>query len=98
MIEDVPITTMGPLGKCLNDEYNHEQWEKFCSDFDFHKLTYKIPLQEATPEGKKPSMGTLWKIIFLRLHENNISVRISLTQIASLEISSLMTRFGLKQP
>lgn len=57
MIEDVPITTMGPLGKCLNDEYNHEQWEKFCSDFDFHKLTYKIPLQEATPEGKKTFYG-----------------------------------------
>lgn len=57
MIELVPITVMGPLGKCLNDEYSEEGWNNFCKNYDFHKLTYKIPLQKVTPEGKKTFYG-----------------------------------------
>lgn len=57
MIELVPITVMGPLGKCLNDEYSEEEWNNFCKNYDFHKLTYKIPLQKVTPEGKKTFYG-----------------------------------------
>lgn len=57
MVEDVPITVMGPLGKCLNQEYTEERWNEFCTDYDFHKLTYKIPLSLQTPEGKKTFYG-----------------------------------------
>lgn len=57
MIEDVPITVMGPLGKCLNQEYTEERWNEFCTNYDFHKLTYKIPLRLYTPEGKKTFYG-----------------------------------------
>lgn len=57
MVEQVPITVMGPLGKCLNDEYSEEGWNNFCKNYDFHKLTYKIPLQKVTPEGKKTFYG-----------------------------------------
>lgn len=57
MIEDVPITVMGPLGKCLNQEYTEERWNEFCTDYDFHKLTYKVPLSLYTPEGKKTFYG-----------------------------------------
>lgn len=53
MIEEVPITVMGPLGKCLNQEYTEERWEEFCTNYDFHKLTYKGSLNLRTPEGKK---------------------------------------------
>lgn len=48
---------MGPLGKCLNDEYSEEEWNDFCKNYDFHKLTYKIQLQKVTPEGKKTFYG-----------------------------------------
>ena len=57
MVEQVPITVMGPLGKCLNDEYSEEEWNDFCKNYDFHKLTYKIQLQKVTPEGKKTFYG-----------------------------------------
>ena len=58
MIEEIPITVMGPLGKCLNEEYTEEQWEKFCTDYElFHKLTYKITLHEKTLDGKKTFYG-----------------------------------------
>lgn len=57
MIEEVPITVMGPLGKCLNQEYTEEKWNEFCTNYDFHKLTYKIPLSLQTPEGKKTFYG-----------------------------------------
>ncbi len=53
MIENIPITKMGPLGKCLNDEYSDEKWEEFCTKYDFHKLTYKIPLSLTSPNGRK---------------------------------------------
>ena len=33
MIEEVPITVMGPLGKCLNQEYTEERWTEFCSNY-----------------------------------------------------------------
>lgn len=64
MIEQIPITVMGPLGKCLNDEYTEEAWQKFCTDYDFHKLTYKIPLQRKTPEGKKTFYGHIMEEFF----------------------------------
>lgn len=64
MIEQIPITVMGPLGKCLNDEYTEEAWQKFCTDYDFHKLTYKIPLQKKTPEGKKTFYGHIMEEFF----------------------------------
>lgn len=57
MIEEVPITVMGPLGKCLNEEFTEERWNEFCTEYDFHKLTYKIPLKPYTPEGKKTFYG-----------------------------------------
>ena len=53
MVEALPITAMGPLGKCMNEAYSAEKWDKHCTLYDFHKLTYKIPLQPTTPEGKK---------------------------------------------
>lgn len=61
MVEQVPITAMGPLGKCLNDEYSEEEWNDFCKNYDFHKLTYKIQLQKVTPEGKKTFYGHIWE-------------------------------------
>ena len=57
MVEEVPVTAMGPLGKCLNDEYVEGEWRRFCTDYDFHKLTYKIKLQRTTPEGKNTYYG-----------------------------------------
>nr|WP_262918831.1 capsular polysaccharide synthesis protein [Bacteroides sp. ET71] len=57
MVEEVPVTAMGPLGKCLNDEYVDGEWRRFCTDYDFHKLTYKIKLQRTTPEGKNTYYG-----------------------------------------
>ena len=48
---------MGPLGKCLNEEYTEERWKDFCTRYDFHKVTYKIPLQTTTPEGRKTFYG-----------------------------------------
>lgn len=57
MVDEVPVTVMGPLGKCLNDEYVEEEWERFCTDYDFHKLTYKLELHKTTPEGKKTYYG-----------------------------------------
>ncbi len=57
MIENVPYSEMGPLGKCLNDEYSDKKWEEFCTRYDFHKLTYKIPLRLTTAEGKKTYYG-----------------------------------------
>ena len=57
MIENVPITEMGPLGKYLNDEFTEDRWQEFCSRYNFHKVTYKIPLQSQTSEGKKTMYG-----------------------------------------
>ena len=57
MIEKVPITEMGPLGKCLNEEFAEEKWNEFCTRYDFHKVTYKIPLHKTTAEGKKTYYG-----------------------------------------
>lgn len=57
MVDEVPVTVMGPLGKCLKDEYVEEEWERFCTDYDFHKLTYKLELHKTTPEGKKTYYG-----------------------------------------
>ena len=57
MVDEVPVTVMGPLGKCLNDEYVEEEWERFCTDYDFYKLTYKLELHKTTPEGKKTYYG-----------------------------------------
>ncbi|WP_455672359.1 capsular polysaccharide synthesis protein [Phocaeicola sp.] len=64
MIEEVPITVMGPLGKCLNQEYTEEKWNEFCTNHDFHKLTYKIPLHLTTPEGKKTFYGHIMENYF----------------------------------
>ncbi|MCD8318294.1 MAG: capsular polysaccharide synthesis protein [Paraprevotella sp.] len=57
LIERLPITEMGPLGKCLNEEYTPERWQEFCTRDDFHKVTYKIPLSRTTPEGKPTFYG-----------------------------------------
>lgn len=57
MIEEVPITVMGPLGKCLNEEYTEKKWREFCTDYDFHKLTYKMDLKTHTPTGQKTFYG-----------------------------------------
>lgn len=57
MIEEIPISEMGPLGKYLNDEFSEVKWEEFCMRYDFHKLTYKKPLRKATAEGKKTYYG-----------------------------------------
>lgn len=57
MIEEVPISAMGRMGKCLNEPYTEERWEEFCTVYDFHKLTYKIPLHLRTPEGDKTFYG-----------------------------------------
>ena len=57
MVEKIPITEMGPMGKHLNDEFTEEKWQEACTRYDFHKLTYKIPLRKTTPEGKKTFYG-----------------------------------------
>lgn len=64
MIEELPITKMGPLGKCLNEEYTDEKWNEFCTLYDFHKVTYKIPLKRATPGGKKTFYGHIMETYF----------------------------------
>lgn len=62
MIENLPITIMGPLGKCLNEEYTEEKWKEFCTLYDFHKVTYKIPLNRTTENGKKTFYGHILEI------------------------------------
>lgn len=57
MVEAVPITVMGPLGKRLNEPYSPEAWEAYCTDYDFHKLTYKITLNTHTPDGRLTNYG-----------------------------------------
>ncbi len=57
MIEDMPFSEMGPLGKCLNEEYTEEKWEEFCTRYNFHKVTQKIELRKTTPEGQKTFYG-----------------------------------------
>lgn len=64
MIEEIPMTEMGPLGKCLNEEYSDERWNEFCTRYDFHKVTYKIPLQLRTPQGKKTFYGHIMETYF----------------------------------
>lgn len=57
MIEKTPISVMGPLGKCMNDEYIPEEWNAYCNNYNFHKLTYKIPLTLKNSQGKKTYYG-----------------------------------------
>ena len=57
MIEEVPMTAFGMLKKCLDQEYTEERWQKFCTDYDFQKLTYKKTFPLETPEGKKTFYG-----------------------------------------
>jgi len=52
MVEKVPLTSMGPLGKYLNNSFNSCDWEHLCTDYNFHKLTYKIPLQTKNAQGE----------------------------------------------
>ena len=61
MVEQVPITVMGPLGKCLNDEYSEEEWNDFCKNYDFHKLTSLLS-GEILPQRKLPMTITLRNI------------------------------------
>lgn len=57
MVEHLPFTEMGPLGKCLNEEYSEKNWNEYCTRYNFHKVTYKIPLRTVTSEGKKTNYG-----------------------------------------
>lgn len=57
MVKEVPMTKMGPLGKLLNDEYTEKKWRKLCEDYNFHKLTYKIPLHINNEQGKRTFYG-----------------------------------------
>lgn len=57
MIEKIPITHISRLKKCLNEPYTEERWKEFCTNYDFHKLTYKISLKRVTPDGKKTFYG-----------------------------------------
>ena len=52
LVEQTPYSEMGPLGKCMNGEYNAEQWRMYCTRYDFHKLTYKVPVSRCTQEGR----------------------------------------------
>lgn len=52
MIEALPLTTMGPLGKRLAEPYDPQEWEAYRRDFDFHKLSYKARLRLTTPKGR----------------------------------------------
>lgn len=64
MVEEVPLTEMGPLGKCLNEEYTPEQWEHFCQHYHFHKLSYKTSLHKYTPDGKLTFWGHIIENFF----------------------------------
>lgn len=57
MIEEIPVTHISRLKKCLNEPYTEERWKEFCWNYDFHKLSYKIPLKRVTAEGKKTFYG-----------------------------------------
>lgn len=64
MVEAVPLSVMGPLGKCLNAPFDAQEWEHFCRSYDFHKLTYKIPLRRTTPDGRKTYYGHIMETFF----------------------------------
>lgn len=66
MIEEIPISVMGPLGKCLHEEWNQDTWEHFCEDFNFHKITYKLSVPERTSEGKLTNYGYIMQKFFPR--------------------------------
>ncbi|MBQ3082661.1 MAG: capsular polysaccharide synthesis protein [Alistipes sp.] len=66
MIEALPLTAMGPLGKCLNKVYSAEEWQEHCTLYNFHKLTYKIPLSPMTPDGKKSWYGHILEVTELQ--------------------------------
>lgn len=57
LVESVPPTAMGPLGRCLTEPFDPAEWERFCRDYDFHKLSYKTPPRRFTPDGRKTYYG-----------------------------------------
>lgn len=70
MVERVPLSEMGPLGKCLNEAFDEGRWQEFCTRYNFHKLTYKIPLHTRTPEGKKTYYGHILDTYLPLRHDN----------------------------
>jgi len=57
LVESVPLTAMGPLGRCLTAPFDREEWDRFCREYDFHKLSYKTPPRRFTPDGRKTYYG-----------------------------------------
>ena len=64
LVDRVPLSVMGPLGKCLNAPFDPQEWQRFCEEYDFHKLTYKIPLHRMTPDGRKTYYGHIMETFF----------------------------------
>ena len=57
LIESLPLSEMGPLGKQLNEPFTEEGWHEACTRYRFHKITYKIPLHTHTPDGRLTNYG-----------------------------------------
>lgn len=72
LVERVPLSVMGPLGKCLNAPFDPQEWERFCRDYDFHKLTYKIPLRRTTADGRKTYYGHIMETFFDTAADNKV--------------------------
>lgn len=64
MIEALPVTRISRLKKCLNEPYTEKQWKEFCTNYDFHKLSYKMPLKPTTPDGRKTFYGHIMETYF----------------------------------
>ncbi len=62
MIDEVPLSAMGPLGKMLMLPYDESQFASQCKMFDFHKLTYKGNLSPVLPTGEETVYGHILRL------------------------------------
>ena len=62
MIEALPVTEMGPMGKRMNAPYTPQTWEEFRTRYNFHKLTRKISLDRTDANGRLTNYGHLLDI------------------------------------
>lgn len=59
MIDRIPVKEMSPLFYYMEKPYDRHLAQKFCDDYGFHKLTYKIKLKEMTADGQDTMYGHL---------------------------------------
>lgn len=52
-----PLGEMGPMGKCLDQPCTPAEWDETLHRYNFHKLTYKVPLPLCTPTDETTFYG-----------------------------------------